>query len=192
MIQETKLLGCLAQFALAGTTQVTPSPTGGPIVSSGFIPDNSAVDGTSAALWMPLGIIAEAKEKVSSSKIEIYKPSPGTLSLSDVRESKFKRTLGLKITDCSNLMWLALRRALVVASPRTGTLGQHVPLTGGTIRGWLKIQSYNQDTNSQELAEQFWCTMSIDNDVTYGGDKNVEFDGTFTQLWSALNSATGA
>jgi hypothetical protein len=189
MTQETKLLGCLAQFALAGTIEATPG-TG--TTSASFVPANAAVDAAAAALWMPLGIIAEVQEKINSSKIKIFKPSPGTLSLSDVRETKFERELTVKVTDCSNLMWLALRRALVTTSPRTGAIGQHVALTGGTVRGWLKIQSYNQDTNVQELAEQFWCTMSIDGAVTYGNDKNVEFTATFTQLWSALNSATAA
>lgn len=191
MTTETKLLGCLAQFALAGTTQSTPTPSGDGITDSGFCPDNAAVDSTAAALWMPLGIIKTVSEKVDSTKIEIFKPSPGTLSLADVRESKFKRTLELTVSECSNLMWLALRRALVVASPRTGAIAQHVALTGGTIRGWLKLQSYNQDTNTQELAEQVWCTLTI-SDVSYGDDKNVEFKVTLMQLWSSLNTATGA
>jgi hypothetical protein len=189
MTTETKLLGCLAQFALAGTVEATPVAQ---TVGVGVVPSNAGVDAAAVAIWMPLGIIAEVKEKISSSKIEIFAPRPGTLTLSDVRETKFKRELTLKITDCSNLMWLALRRALVVASPRTGAIGQHVALTGGTIKGWLKCQSYNQDTNVQELAEQVWCSVTIDGDVTYGNDKNVEFTATFTQLWSALNSATGA
>jgi hypothetical protein len=189
MIQETKLLGCLAQFALAGTVETSPSAG---TVGVGYVPSNSAVDAGSSALWMPLGVIASVAEKVNSSKIKIFKPSPGTLSLSDVRETKFERDLTVKVTDCSNLMFAALRRALVATTPRSGVLGQHVPLTGGTIRGWLKLQSYNQDSNAQEFAEQIWCTMSIDGDVTYGNDKNVEFTATFSQLWSALNTATAA
>ena len=189
MTTETKLLGCLAQFALAGTIEASPSAG---TTGVGYVPSNAAVDGAAAALWMPMGIIAEAKEKISSTKTEIFAPKPGTLTLSDFKESKFKRELSLKISDCSNLMWLALRRALVVASPRSGAIGQHVSMTGGTIKGWVKIQSYNQDTNTQELAEQFWCAVTIDGDVTYGHDKNVEFNVTLTQLWSALNTATGA
>lgn len=189
MNQEVKLLGCLAQFALAGTVESTPG-TG--TTSGTYIPGNAAVDASSAALWMPLGIIAECSEKVSNGKIKIFKPSPGTLTLADLRETKFERELTIKISECSNLMWLALRRALSTTSPRTGAIGQHVPLTGGTIRGWLKVQSYNQDTNAQEIAEQVWGTFSIDSAVPYGNDKNVEFTVMFTQLWSSLNSATGA
>jgi hypothetical protein len=192
MLQETKLLGCVAQFALAGTTQVTPSPSGGPVVTSTFIPVNAAVDASAAPLWMPLGIIAEVQEQTKSAEIKIFKPSPGTLSLSDIRRTKFERTLKTKITDCSNFMWLALRYALTPTSARTGTIGQHVPLTGGTIKGWLMLQSYNQDTNAQELAEQMWCEMTVSNAVTYGNDKNVEFNADFQMLWSSLNSATGS
>lgn len=188
MTQETKLLGCLAQFALAGTVQATP--TAG-TVSSSFIPDNDGADSVPAPLWMPLGIIADAQEKISSTEVEIYKPSPGTLSLADVKESKFKREVTLKVSECSNLMWLALRRALKTTSPRTGAMGQHVPLTGGTIKGWLKFQSYDQDSNSQVLAEQVWCQLKVDVS-SYGNDKNPEFTCTFKQLWSSLNSATGA
>lgn len=191
MIQETKLLGCLAQFALAGTTQVTPTPSGGPVVSGSYIPDNAGVDSSTAALWVPLGIISGWEPKVSSSKVEIFGPSPGTLSLKDVRETKFKREISIMVTDCSNIMWLAAARALGITSPRTGAIGQYVPLTSGTIRGWIKAQQYNQDTNALENAEQVWGTMVVTQKKA-GDDKNVEFDISFTQLWSALNSANGA
>lgn len=189
MNQEVKLVGCLAQFALAGTVEVSP---GSGTTGRDYLPGNAAVDGSAVALWMPLGIIADVGEKIGSTKIEIYKPSPGTLTLADLRESKFKRTITLKISECSNLMFLALRRALTTTSPRTGAIGQHVPVSSGTIRGWIKIQAYNQDTNSQELAEQVWCALSIDSDVNYGNDKNIEFTVMITQLYSSHNSATGA
>lgn len=191
MTTETKLLGCLAQFALAGTTQVLPTPVGGPITGVDYIPTNDATDAAVAAIWTSLGTISGWEPKVSSTKIEIYKPSPGTLSLSDVRESKFKREIEITITDCSNVMWLAAARALKVASPRSGAIGQYVPLTSGTIRGWIKAQAYNQDTNVLENAEQVWGTLVV-TQAKYGDDKNVEFKATFTQLWSALNSSNGA
>jgi hypothetical protein len=192
MIQETKLLGCQAMFALAGKTQVTPTPSGGPVVSNVYIPDNSGADSTSAPIWTPLGIIADAQEKVSSTKIEVYAPSPGTLQLSDVRETKFKRELTLKIGECSNVMWLVLRRALLITSPLTGAIGQFVPLTSGTIKGWIKFQAYNQDTNAQELIEQTWCQFSVDGAVSYGSDKAVEFSASVLQLRSSLNSHQGS
>ncbi len=191
MIQETKLLGCLAQFALAGTTQVLPTPVGGPVVSGTYIPTNDATDAAVAALWVPLGIITGWEPKVSSSKVEIFGPSPGTLTLKDLRETKFKREISITVSDCSNVMWLAAARALGITSPRTGAIGQYVPLTGGTVRGWLKAQQYNQDTNALENAEQIWGTMVVTQKKA-GDDKNVEFDITFTQLWSALNSANAA
>jgi|GEM_PF-3328657 hypothetical protein len=188
MTTETKLLGCLAQFALAGTIEASPSAG---TTGVAYIPSNAAVDGSAAALWVSLGIISKWEPKVSSSKVEVYKPSPGTLSLSDIKRSKFKRELTITITDCSNVMWLAANRALAVTSPRTSTVGQYVPLTSGTLKGWLKAQFYNQDTNSQEVAEQVWGEMDVE--VTnIGDDKNMEFKLTFTQLWSALNSATGS
>lgn len=188
MIQESKMLGCLAQFALAGTVQATPSAG---TVSGSFIPDNAGADATPNPLWMPLGIIQSVQEKVSSTKNDIYRPSPGTLQLANVLESKFKRSLMIKVSECSNAMWLITRRAFLTSSARTGAIGTHNPLSGGTVRGWLKAQSYNQDTNTQELAEQIWGVFTIDS-VNYGDDKVVEFSLDVTQLWSSLNTATGA
>lgn len=194
MIQESKLLGCLAQFALAGTTQVTPTPSGGPIVSKTFIPDNNAADATPVNLWVPLGVIAEVKESTKpGTTTKIYRPTPGTLQLDDVKESKYERSLTMTIEECSNFMWLAMRRALLVASPRqAGTaIGQYVSFTSGTIRGWIKFQAYNQDTNALELTEQFYCALQIDA-ATYGGDKNPSFSCAALQLFSTLNSSNGS
>ena len=188
MIQETKLVGCLVQLALAGTIEATPTAGN---VGVGFIPDNSGVDASSSAIWMPLGTVASWEPKVSSKAIEIYGPKPGTLTLTDKRRTQFKREITITVTDSSNAMWLAINYALGITSPRTGTIGQYVPLTSGTIKGWIKAQFYNQDTNSQEVAEQVWGEMMVSAGA-FGNDKNIEYKIDFTQLWSALNTATGA
>jgi hypothetical protein len=193
MIQEVKLLGCHAQFALAGTTQTTPTPSGSGVVSKSFLPADAAVDSEAKSLWMDLGIISEVGEGVKAgATIKVFRPSPGSLVLDEVKESKYERTLKLKIEECSNVMWSILRRSLTTTTPRTGDIGDHTTLSSGTIRGWLKVQSYDQDTNALIIQEKTWVAIQINNPVTYGNDKNVMFDCDVTQLYSALNEATGS
>ena len=192
MIQEAKLFGSLANFAPAGRTQVTPTPTGGPVVSSSFIPDNAAQDASSASLWAYLGTIASIKEmNKPGTTTDIFRPSPGGLRLNQVLKSKFKRTFAITVEDCSNVMFTTLRRAFSTTTPLTGTLGQYVPGVGGNIQGWLKLQSYNQDTQALEDSMQVWGDLQID-EATYGGDKHPQFTCTFTELYSTLASTNGA
>jgi len=187
MNQATQLLGTLAKIALDGTTYLTP--TAG-TVSKTNCPDNAAAD-AAGNIWFDLGIIEECQEKVDSTKIPIFRPSPGILQLDDELETKLKRTLQIKCSECSNIMWLLLRRALLPTSPRTGAMGQFVPLTISRVKCWSKFQKYSGIDNSLIDYEQIWSKIAIDNAVTYGGDKQVMFDLTVMQLWSPLNSAAG-
>lgn len=189
MNQRPDLVGNLAKFAIGGT--VVAAPAAG-TVSRTLIPDNAATVAGGAAVWLDLGVIESASEKVDSSKIDIFRPSPGVLQLDEQLESKLKRTISLKISECSNAMWLLLRRALKPTSPLTGALGQFVPLSASQVNGWLKLQQYSGRDNTLLLAEQVWSKISIDNAVEVGGEKQVMFDLTVLQLWSPLNSANGS
>ena len=106
MIQEAKLLGCIAQFALNGVVDVTNAGT----VGKTFCPTNGDLDGSGNAIWVPMGVIAGAKDSTKpGTTTEIYRPTPGTLQLDNILESKNKRVLTLTVEECSNLMWLAMR-----------------------------------------------------------------------------------
>lgn len=189
MNQEVKLLGCLAQFALEGIVDVTTAGT----VSKTFIPNNTDIDAGGAALWVPMGIISKAAEKIDKKIIKVFRPTPGTLRIDQIKESMYERTIKFTIEECSPMMWLAMRRAFVPASPRqAGTaIGQFVPFSAATVRGWFKAQMANQDNNVQEIADQFYCHLDIPG-TEYGDDKNAKFDITVTELFSTLNTSTGA
>lgn len=187
MQQATQLIGTLAKLALEGTTFVTPAAG---TVSRTTIPDNDAANG-GGPIWFDLGIIESAQEKVDSTKITIFRPSPGILQLDDELETKLMRTIVCKCSEISNPMYLLLCRALKPTSPLTGNVGQFVPLTVSRVRGWVKFQRYSGIDNALLLAEQVWSKVSIENAVEYGGDKQVMFDLTIKQLFSPLNSATG-
>lgn len=189
MQQATYLIGSIAKIAIAGAISATP--TAG-TVGRDFIPDNAAVTAAASNVWLDVGVIEQAEEQTSSSKIEIFRPSPGVLQLDDIKETKLKRELTLTISECSNPMWLLLRRSLKATASISGALGQHVPLSGGTQKMWLKMQSYDGETNALLLSEQIWGYATIDGAVSMGGDKAVQFKVKFSQLWSPLNSATGA
>jgi hypothetical protein len=175
-------------FAPAGIVDSTTAGT----VSKTFIPLNADQDAGAVNIWCPMGIISAIKESTKAgASVTTFRPTPGTLQADNLLESKFTRTLDMTIEECSNLMWLAMRRALAPSSIRqSGTaIGQFVPFTGGTVRGWLKLQMYNQDTNTQEVAEQTWGALQIDG-TSYGDDKNAKFEAKFTQLFSTLNTHT--
>ncbi len=188
MNQAAKLIGALAKIAIEGTAYTLP---GAGTVSRTNCPPNDAANAGPISIWADIGIIENASEKTDSTKIEIYRPSPGVLQLDDELETKFKRTIALKITECSNVMWLLLNKALSSTSPLTGAIGQYVPFTHPNTKAWFKAQKYDGQTNALLFAEQTWCKLSIDNAVEYGGDKQMMFDLTVKQLWSPLNSHTG-
>ena len=187
MNQGSQLLGTLAKIALDGTTYTTP--TAG-TVSKTNCPDNAATN-AAGTIWFDLGIIEDVQEKTDSTKIPIFRPSPGILQLDDELETKLKRTLQVKCSECSNVMWLLLRRALAPTSPLTGAMGQYVPLTISRVKCWAKFQKYSGIDNALIDYEQMWAKIAIDNAVPYGGDKQVMFDLTIMQLFSPLNSAAG-
>ena len=66
-----------------------------------------------------------------------------------------------------------------------------MPLSGGTQKLWLKLQSYDGETNALLLSEQIWGHATVDGAVALGGDKAVQFKLKLRQLWSPLTSATG-
>ncbi len=185
MDQAAKLIGCLAKIAINGAAYTAPSAG---TTSRTNIPPNDATNG-SGSIWPDLGIIAKATEKFDSTKVEIFRPTPGKYMLDDELEAKVKRTLTLTIEECSNVMWLLLRRALKPTSPLTGNIGQFVPLSVSNVKCWMKFQRYGEDDALVD-AEQLWSKISIDNAVEYGPEKNVQFELTVKQLWSPLTSST--
>lgn len=188
MQQATRLIGTLIKLAPAGLAWATPT-TG--TVGRDALPPDDALTAAPGPIWIDAGIIREAQEQTSSTEIEVFRPSPGVLQLDDVLETKFKRELSLEISECSNYMWLLLRKCLKTTSPLSGGLGQHVALSGGISKFWVKIQDYDGQDNSLLLVEQSWCHAMIDGAVARGGDKEVTFKLKLRQLWSPLNSALG-
>lgn len=189
MIQRPDLIGSQAKFAIAGTAFT--APTAGS-VSASVIPDNAATIAGGGAVWFDLGIIESASEKTDSTKIPIFRPSPGALQLSENLRSKFQRTINLKVSECSNAMFFLMKRALGPLSPLSGAMGQFVPLSMPQTNGWLKLQQYSGRDNTLLFAEQVWGEISIENAVEAGGDKQLMFDLTISMLWSPLNSANGS
>lgn len=188
MIPAAQLIGCLAKLSLEGTTYTIP--TAG-TVSRDLIPPNDAAKAGPISIWPDLGIIASASEKVDSTSVPIWGPAPGAYVLHDELEAKLIRTITCKVEECSNVMFLLLRRALKPDSPLTGAVGQFVPLTVSRNRAWVKFQRYSATDNTLLDAEQIWSKIKITNAVEYGPEKNVMFDLEIKQLWSPLTSGTG-
>ncbi len=180
-------MGCLAKVAISGLAWTSPSS--GTVGRDSIPPPNATITGGGPA-WIDVGIISDAQEGVQSTEIEIFRPSPGVLQLADVKETKHKRELDLTLDECSNFAWLLLRKCLKSNSPMSGNMGQHVPLSGGVSKLWLKIQDYDGENNDLLLIEQMWGHAKIDGPVARGGDQPVQFKLKVRQLWSPLNSST--
>jgi hypothetical protein len=187
MNQSAQLIGCLAKLALDGTTYTLPSAG---TVSRTHLPPNDAAKTGPVSIWADLGIIAKASESVEATKIPIFRPAPGSYVLDDELESKPIRTLKCTVEECSNVMFMLLRRALTQDTPLSGAVGQFVPLTVSRVKAWVKFQRYSAEDNTLLDAEQLWAKLAITNAVEYGPEKHVQFELEIKQLWSPLTSGT--
>jgi hypothetical protein len=95
------------------------------------------------AAWIEFGVVNSLGIAPESSVEEIYAPSPGTLELYDVVENKRKRTLKF---DCEELSFLSFELAFHT-KPLSAAGGQYNPGSGKTVKGWLKVEQYDQNSD---------------------------------------------
>jgi hypothetical protein len=112
-------------------------------VPAAGVASRTAKPGADDPGWIDLGVIGNLSITPESSEDEIFAPSPGTLELYEVIENKRKRTIKF---DCEELSFLSFELALHT-KPQSVAGGQYNPGSGKTVKGWLKVEQYDQSTD---------------------------------------------
>lgn len=146
----------------------------------------SAKPGATDPAWIDLGIVNGAPESpVESEKIEIFAPTPGRLELYDVLETKRKRKGKIKVKELSALAIQILRRTAALTSAST----QYNTLEGSLVKGWLKLQRYDQ-TDTIRDTEDLFVHLEVTGEIEMGGDGLAEVEFEYTVLHSIYNTGT--
>ena len=171
-----KKLGTIANFFPDGVAYTVPSAgTAG----------RSSKPGELDTGWVSLGIIEEAKDKaIESEKTEIFAPSPGQQRLYDIIENKIKQSGSFLSKELSPLAIQALYRTAALTSAST----QFNRFAGVLLKGWLKIQRYDQ-TNTLTITEDLFVVLEVDGEIDLGGGL-AEVPWMYTVLQSTLNTST--
>jgi hypothetical protein len=146
----------------------------------------TAKPGADDPAWVDLGVISSLSISPESAEDEIYAPSPGTLELYDVVENKRKRTIKF---DCDELSFLSFELAFHT-KPQTAAGGPYVPGSGPSVKGWLKVEQYDQNTgDNSEPTNVFdsYVHMKLDGELKF--DEHYVKTGIQARcLRSSLNS----
>lgn len=145
----------------------------------------TAKPGAADTGWKDIGIVGSAKDVVTGDMKEIWAPSPGLKQLYDILRLKPKRVTKVKLEQVSALAIQAyyLTQNLSDASTQMNIL------SGDLMRGWLKMQRYDQK-NREFFHDDTYGVFLATGEVDYSADEiiGVEFD--FVQLQSPLNTSS--
>lgn len=147
----------------------------------------TAKPGATDTGWIDVGQADWSLQNTGKTE-DFMAPSPGARQLYDkVVVSKGLKLKG-KLMELSNLVYqVLLSTAALPTSPTAG--GQYNPLEGDPIvRGWLKLQQYNQANVLINTLDVF-VAMTIPGDIAFG-DKPVDVDVEADVLFSTLNTGT--
>lgn len=93
--------------------------------------------------WADFGVINNVDVTADGDDKEIYTPSPGQLRLYDVLRTKRKLTIKF---ECEELQLMSFELAFgSQALEADEDAIQYNPLKGGEIKGWLKVEQYDQN-----------------------------------------------
>jgi hypothetical protein len=115
--------------------------------------------------WIDLGVVGNLSITPETSVDEIFAPSPGSLELYDVIENKRKRTVKF---DCEELSFLSFELAFHT-KPLSTAGGQYNPGAGKTLKGWLKIEQYDQnadDDSDPVNVVDLYVFLKLEGDLT--------------------------
>jgi hypothetical protein len=134
--------------------------------------------------WVDLGILSEVTIQHEREERDIFAPTPGTLRLYDVIETKRQLKINLSAQEMSPLAWELLFGTLKLTSAST----QYNPFEGVTKKGWLKLQQYGQSDALFNTVDVF-VQMKISGDLSFG-DNIVAATFEARVLHSTLNTGT--
>jgi len=175
IIRNTYVIGTHVYFFPEGANFTLPEP-------GGTVGRESKPDGKDPG-WYDLGVIQDSEDQVSSTSIEIWKPSPGHLELYDEKEVKKKLTIKFKAGELSPVALQAIYQSQQLTEQST----QFNPLRGKSVKGFIQIQRYNSDDDSQVMLLTLYVKLKVTSPVKFSGDALVETDFEALMLQSSQN-----
>lgn len=178
MITEPRVLGAHLYFFRNGADFTVPS--------AGTC-SSTAKPGAEDSGWVDLGALKDVSVEKKSTKIELFRASPGQLRRYKVMETK--KSIDITFT-CQDLSDLALEATFGAAALAAGDT-QFNPLEGAEIEGWLKGQIYDQE-DDQWVVVDLWVCLVADGAVSLNssdGNPN-EIKLIAHGLHSSLNTGT--
>ena len=172
MNTEARIIGNHGFFFRNGDAFTLPAPgTAG----------RSAKPGATDTGWVDVGILTEVGIEPQTEERPIFAPAPGRLRKYDVLETKDDLQITLRGEELSPLAIQALFRTAALTAAST----QYNPLEGQSLKGWLKVQQYDQNDQLFNTVDVF-VHLKV-GALTFGDDvARVEFAGSV--LHSTLNS----
>lgn len=144
----------------------------------------SSKPGAADTGWIDLGILSEISVQHQREEREIFAPTPGTLRLYDIIETK--RQFNIKMT-AQEMSPFAFELIFGTDSLTTAST-QYNPMEGKTKKGWLKVQNYNQADALFNTVDIF-VAIKVSGEVTIG-DNIVSAQFEARVLHSTLNTGT--
>lgn len=137
--------------------------------------------------WVDFGALKDVTVQRNSTKIELFRASPGALRRFKVLETK--KSIDISFT-CQELSDLVLEATFGSAALAAGDT-QFNPLEGAEIEGWLKGQIYDQ-ADDQWIVVDMWVAIVADGAVSLnsGDGQPNEVKLMAHCLHSSLNTGT--
>lgn len=164
-------LAGLAYFYRDGAAFTLPAP--------GTV-SRTAKPGATDPGWLDLGHV-DINTKATVSEEVIKRNMPGRRVDYDVLQTGRELTHNLTLHELQNLVF-----ELLFGATDLTAAGQYNPLEGGNVKGWLKVQEYNQnDTliNTHDVYVYVKPPGDFKRD-----DKYVRCEVEMRVLWSSLNT----
>lgn len=121
--------------------------------------------GAADAGWIDFGSIVDLSLEHSMEERQIFKATPGQLRLHDAIDTKRVLSVDFTAQEMSPIVFEILFGTLAL----DGDSDQYNPLAGGTKKGWLKLQQYDQSDALFNTVDLF-CKVSVSGPVDFADD----------------------
>lgn len=178
LITEAMLLGSSAFFFREGVAFTVPSA--GTCAAE-------AKPGAADPVWISLGPVTAAEvAEAAGEAVEQWAPLPGRLRRKNIFRTKEKIDLDLTVNEVTPLALQAIFRTEALAGATNEVAN---PLEGGTLRGWLKLQLYDQADTLRFALDQ-WCELRVNGAASIDPGKLLEVKFSASGLHSSHNQLT--
>jgi len=178
LITEAMLLGSHAFFFREASVYTVPS--------AGTCAAESK-PGAADPAWINLGPITAAEvAEAAGEVVEQWAPLPGRLRRKNIFRTKEKLDLDLTVNEVTPLALQAIFRTEALAGSDAEVTN---PLEGTTLRGWLKLQLYDQADDLRFALDQ-WCELRVNGAVSIDPGKLLEVKFSASGLYSSANQLT--